>query len=83
MRKIVAFSVVTGMPKIGTEFEFDFVVCFCISLAPYAVFFHSDLPSTHCMDCPVNTMFVCPSVRPSYRSQFVNIESYLQPFGIA
>ena len=39
------------MPRIEIEFQFDIVVCFGISLAPYAVFFffffHSDLPSKH------------------------------------
>ena len=48
----VAISVV---PRISAgdeiEFEFDMVFCFGICLAPYAVFFHSDLPSTHCMTC--------------------------------
>ena len=83
---------VTGMPRIETEFEFGIVVCFFISLAPYAVFFfffffsfRFTLNTLHVeSDHPINTMFVCLSVRPSFRSQFVNIESYLelQPFGI-
>ena len=40
-----------GMPRIEIEFEFDMVFCFGISLAPYVVFFDSDLPSTHCTTC--------------------------------
>ena len=40
-----------GMPRIDIEFEFDMVVCFGIRLALYAVFFHSDLPSTHSTAC--------------------------------
>ena len=35
----VAFSLVTGMPGIETEFEFDILVCSGTSLAPYDVFF--------------------------------------------
>ena len=42
------------------------------------LFFHSDLPSTHCTDRPTNIVFVRPSVRPFFRSQFMN----LQPSGI-
>ena len=30
----------TGMPGIERKFEFDMAVCYCISLTPYAVFFH-------------------------------------------
>ena len=68
-----------GMPRMEIEFEFDMVFCFGIHLAPYAVFFlffhffHSDLPSTHCTDRPINIVFVCPSVRPFFRSQFMNL----------
>ena len=42
---------VLGMPRIEIEFEFDMVFCFGIRLAPYAVYFHSDLPSSHCTTC--------------------------------
>ena len=56
----------TEMLRIEKEFKFDMVVCFGVSLAPYAVFFfvfffvvvffgffffHLDLPSTHYTTC--------------------------------
>ena len=44
----VAFAVV---PRIEVEFDFDMVFCFGLRLAPYAVVFHSDLPSTDCTTC--------------------------------
>ena len=63
-----------GMPSIEIDFEFDMVFCFGIYLAPYAVFFHSfqhiarpvesDRPTKH---------RVRPSVRPFFRSQFMNV----------
>ena len=37
---------VLGLPRIDTAFEFDMVICFGIRLAPYYVFFKSDLPLT-------------------------------------
>ena len=77
---------VLGMPRIEIEFEFDMVFCFGIRLALYAVvvFFHSDLPSTHCTtfesNHPINIEFVRPSVLPSsvYECRAIT----LQPLGI-
>ena len=72
------------MPRIEIEFEFDMVFCFCKRLAPYAVFFffffffftrfylqHIARPVES--DRPINIVFVRPSVRPFFRSQFMNV----------
>ena len=64
------------MPRIETEFDVDMVFCFGIRLAPYAVFFQSDLPSTHCMTCCKLSPYrhrVSPSVRPSARPSIVSL----------
>ena len=55
------------MPRIETEFEFDMVVCFGISLAPYAVsIFHiQHIARPVEIERPINTVFVRPSIRPS------------------
>ena len=45
----------TGMPGIERKFEFDLVVCYCLSLAPYAVLFHSGLHSC----CTTHTRLCC------------------------
>ena len=74
---------VTGMPRTEIEFEFDMVFCFGIRLAPYAVFFffffirmylqHIARPVES--DHPINIVFVRPSDRPFFRSQFMNVAS--------
>ena len=67
-----------GMPRIETEFEFEMVFCFGIRLAPYAVFFSTRIYLQHIArpvksDRPINIVFVRTSVRPFFRSQFMNV----------
>ena len=77
---------VLGMPRIETEFEFAMVFCFGIHLALYAVWFlrfcfYSDelqrIARPVESDRPINIVFVRPSARPSvrpfFRSQFMNV----------
>ena len=60
---------VTGMPRIEIEFEFDMVFCFGICLAPYAVFsfriYLQHIARPVESDCPINIVFVRPSVHSS------------------
>ena len=67
-----------GMPRIEIEFEFDVVFCFGIHLALYAVLFFTRIYLQHIArsvesDRHINIVFVCPSVRPFFRSQFMNV----------
>ena len=74
---------VLGMPRIEIEFGFDMVVCFGICLAPYAVVFFffffltriylQHIARTVESDRPLNIVFVRLSVRPFFRSQFMNV----------
>ena len=56
------------MPRIEREFEFNFVVCFGIRLAPYAVsstqIYLQHIARPVESDRPINTVFVRPSVLP-------------------
>ena len=68
---------VVGMPRIEIEFEFDMVFCFGIRLAPYVVFF-TRIYLQHIArlvesDRPINLVFGRPSIRPFFRSQFMNV----------
>ena len=68
----------TGKPRIEIEFEFDMVFCFGIRLAPYTVF-STQIYLQHIArpvesDRPINIVFFQPSVRPSFGSQFTNVE---------
>ena len=65
----VAFSVVPGIGvRIEIEFEFDILLCFGISLAPYAVFstriYLQDITRPIESKHPINTVFVRPSTLP-------------------
>ena len=61
---------VLGRPRIDIAFEFDMVFCFGIRLAPYAVYFSTQIYFQHIArpdesDRPINIVFVRPSVRSS------------------
>ena len=67
----VAFSVVPGIHvgvRIEIEFEFDILLCFGISLAPYAVFstriYLQDIARPAESKHPIDTVFVRPSALP-------------------
>ena len=66
-----------GTPSIEIEFEFDIDFCFGIRLAPYAVFstriYLQHIARPVESDRPINIVFVCPSVCPFFRSQFMNV----------
>ena len=70
-----------GMPRIEIEFEFAMVFCFGIRLAPYPFFFFFFFTRIYLQhiarpvesDCPINIVFVRPSVHPFFRSQFMNV----------
>ena len=70
-----------GMPSIETEFEFDMVFCFGIRLAPNAVvstrIYLQHIARPVESDRLINIVFflpsVHPSVRPFFRSQFMNV----------
>ena len=68
---------VLGMPRIEIEFEFDMVFCFGIHLAPYADFsiriYLQHIARPVESDRPINIVCVRPSVRPYFRSQFMNV----------
>ena len=57
------------MPGTEIKFEFNIIVCFGISLAPYDVFstriYPKDIARAVESERPINTVLVCPSVRPS------------------
>ena len=64
-----------GMPRIEIEFEFNMDFCFGI-IWHRILFFHSDLQhiAQHIeSDRLINIVFVRPSVRPFFRSQFMNV----------
>ena len=68
---------VLGMPRIETELEFDMAFCFGIRLALYAVFstriYLQHIAPPVESDCPINIVFVRPSIRPFFLSQFIKV----------
>ena len=63
------------MPRIEIEFEFDMVFCFGVPLAPYAVFSLGFTFNTLHDLLKVVVLQNIVFVRPSFRSQFMNVGS--------
>ena len=69
---------VTGMPRIEIEFEFDMI--FCFGIVWHRMFFPLEFTFNTLHDLLKVIVLkhgVCDIVRPTVRSQFMNVGSYL------